>query len=402
MSQPAITAKQLKAIAPQAKDSIIGPVAVAMTAMFPLAKINTERRVQHFLAQAAHETDGFRTLVEYWGPTAAQKGYEGRADLGNVKKGDGKLFMGRGIFQLTGRANYRTIGAKLGMPLEAKPHMASDPANSVEIACEYWNSRKISPKADKDDGTSEGSEKALRAVTKAINGGYNGLDDRRKYLSRAKSTIRWPIFADPKPETRVGPQPESPTGGPPATNPVGEDQTILTPASGEELIRALQRLLTEKNYGKLNPDGDWGELTSMAVVALQTANQLPLNGVAINWADAKNAKVFISEARKDLTMSEVAATPTEAGKEINKTTLVQAGAGAVGVVGAGEKTGFFDWVGSMTEKIGILQPAVEGFSRLWEFASSNLGWIAVGGAVGIFFLARNSKFKILEAFKRGD
>ncbi|MFO0992543.1 MAG: hypothetical protein U1E67_11510 [Hyphomicrobiales bacterium] len=122
-----ITAKTLRAIAPRANPSFVGELAEAMNEILPKHKIDTPLRLAHFLAQAAHESDGFKTLHEYWGPTPAQKRYEGRKDLGNVKRGDGKRYMGRGIFQLTGRANYRRIGAKLGLPLEATPELAAAP-----------------------------------------------------------------------------------------------------------------------------------------------------------------------------------------------------------------------------------------------------------------------------------
>lgn len=384
-----ITAKNLKAIAPQAKASLLEPLAKAMNLLLPAYDIDTQLRVCHFIAQAAHESAGFKTLVEYWGPTAAQKRYEGRKDLGNTQPGDGKRFMGRGIFQLTGRANYRTIGKKIGLALEANPELAAEPYNSVKIACEYWVSRKLNAKADKDD---------VLAVSIGINGKNkstglpNGLPDRKAYLARAKSVIKW--VEEPAPQDDVT---EVITDH--VVDPV---DVILTPKSGRDLIVPLQRLLTEKNYGKLNPDGDWGELTSMAVVALQSANQLPLNATAINWDEAQKAKVFVSEARKEMTMTEVANTPTEAGEEINKTSLVQAGGAGVALVTGGKEIGIFDWVGRAAEKITGMQPAIEVIGKAWEFVSGNFGWVLLAGGIGVFLLARSSKFKIFDAFKRGD
>lgn len=393
-----ITAKQLKAVAPQAKVSL-DQIAKAMNLLFPIYNITTNLRVQHFIAQAAHETAGFKTLREYWGPTKAQKGYEGRSDLGNTKPGDGKRFMGRGIFQLTGRANYKSIGKKLGLPLESQPELAAQPYNSVAIACEYWKSRKINAKADQDD---------LEGVTRLINGGLNGLADRRNYLKWAKSLVRWSPVAKEQPEAPIPIPSEKPTGSPPLAHSEGEPQpeapleVVLTPNSGRELIAPLQRLLTEKNYGKLNPDGLWGPLTSMAVTALQTANNLPLNAKEIKWADAQAAKVFIAESRADMTIAEVRQTETEAATELNNTTLVKGGGAVVAGVTAGNETGFFKWVGDATEKFTILQPAIEALSKAWEFAANNIGWVAVAGGVAVFFIARNSEFKIFNAFKRGD
>lgn len=130
----------------------------------------------HFLAQACHESAGFRTTREFWGPTKAQRGYEGRKDLGNTMPGDGKRFMGRGIFQLTGRANYRTFGAKLGLDLEDNPELAAEPRTSFLIACHYWATRGLEKWAVADN---------IREVTRRINGGHNGLSDRIALFNRA-------------------------------------------------------------------------------------------------------------------------------------------------------------------------------------------------------------------------
>lgn len=147
---------------------------------FALYGLTTPLRIAHFMAQAAHETGGFKWLREIWGPTPAQLRYEGRNDLGNVQPGDGKRFMGRGIFQLTGRANYERAGKAIGQSLTINPEFASDPAVSVTLACDYWQSRGLSALADRDD---------LLAVTKKVNGGINGLADRKVQLAKAKGLL---------------------------------------------------------------------------------------------------------------------------------------------------------------------------------------------------------------------
>jgi putative chitinase len=174
-----VTVDRLRKVAPHGRKDILEGVVDRMATTGTEFGITTSPlRLCHFIAQAAHESDGFRTTREYWGPTAAQKRYEGRADLGNTQPGDGKRFMGRGIFQLTGRANYKTMSGKLGIDLTAEPELAAVPSTSTLIACHYWNDRALNAYADKDD---------LRAITKRINGGYNGLDDRAAYLKRAKA-----------------------------------------------------------------------------------------------------------------------------------------------------------------------------------------------------------------------
>jgi putative chitinase len=155
-------------------------IAEGMIKHLPAYSIDTELRIAHFLAQACHETGDFNHLREIWGPTAAQRRYEGRKDLGNTQPGDGRRYMGRGIFQLTGRANYREIGKALSLPLEAEPDLAARGDLSVRIACHYWMTRGINALADKDD---------IQAVTKKINGGHNGLKDRERCLARAKAIL---------------------------------------------------------------------------------------------------------------------------------------------------------------------------------------------------------------------
>jgi putative chitinase len=141
--------------------------------------INTPLRIAHFIAQGAHETGGFIFFKELGGPSYFKK-YDGRKDLGNIQPGDGARFAGRGMFQLTGRANYTAAAKETGLDFVGKPEMASDPELSVLLAVNYWKSRNINPKADADD---------LEGVTRKINGGLNGLVDRAKYLARAKAVI---------------------------------------------------------------------------------------------------------------------------------------------------------------------------------------------------------------------
>jgi putative chitinase len=139
--------------------------------------ITSNLRMAHFIAQLGHETASFRYAEEI----ADGSAYEGRRDLGNTQPGDGKRFKGRGLIQLTGRANYVAYSKDSAVDCVAKPQVvASDPVVAVDVACWFWNKNKINKLADKDD---------VKAVTKAINGGYNGLDDRIEYLVRAKAVL---------------------------------------------------------------------------------------------------------------------------------------------------------------------------------------------------------------------
>lgn len=91
------------------------------------------RKLAYILATAHHETGGFRYVREIWGPTAQQKRYEGRADLGNIQAGDGKKFMGRGFVQLTGRRNYADWSKRTGLDLLKEPDLVTQPTVAARI-----------------------------------------------------------------------------------------------------------------------------------------------------------------------------------------------------------------------------------------------------------------------------
>lgn len=255
-----ITSDILKKIEPKAKKAIIDDLALYLTQALLDAKINTANRVAHFLAQAAHESDGFKTLHEYWGPTAAQKKYEGRKDLGNTVAGDGKKFMGRGIFQITGRANYTSIGAKIGEDLITDPDVAATGKISVKTAVYYWTSHGLSELADKDD---------IKAITKKINGGTNGLEDRTARLHKIHTFIA---------EIMEGQAPESPILDVPET--LTPESTIVLARRGQksESIKVLQLSLTHKGY-ILTIDGDFGPATEKAIKDYQKSKGLKADGL---------------------------------------------------------------------------------------------------------------------------
>ena len=93
----------------------------------------TRQQCAYVLATAWHETGGMRWLKEIWGPTSAQKRYEGRSDLGNTRPGDGKRYMGRGFVQITGKRNYTDWTKRLGIDLISDPDKAMQPTIAATI-----------------------------------------------------------------------------------------------------------------------------------------------------------------------------------------------------------------------------------------------------------------------------
>ena len=136
----------------------------------------TGARREMFLAQLGHESAGLKYMEEI----ASGEAYENRRDLGNTHVGDGKRFKGRGPIQLTGRANYRRFGKLLGLDLEGDPKVAAEPEVGFRVAVMYWTDRNLNALADAND---------YRQITRRINGGYNGWEDRCNWLKGVRKYI---------------------------------------------------------------------------------------------------------------------------------------------------------------------------------------------------------------------
>ena len=165
-------AKVLLAVVPSGRRDIIEGFAASMDKCIAFADLSTPNRLAGFIGQCAEESASFRTTVEY----ASGRAYNGRADLGNTHPGDGPRFKGRGLIQLTGRANYRQAGRALGLPLEESPDTAARFPEAALIAAWYWKTRGLNRWADARD---------WRGVTLRINGGERGLAERELYTNRA-------------------------------------------------------------------------------------------------------------------------------------------------------------------------------------------------------------------------
>ena len=154
--------------------------------------IATPRRMAAFLAQVGHESAG----LLYWEELASGKAYTDRADLGNTQPeaiaiarahgmDTGPFFKGHGFIQITGYTNHLaySIATYKDNRCAQKPKLLTLSPDCVGSACWFWNSRKLSALADK------GTDDSFKAITQRINGGYNGLDDRRQRWTVCKNVL---------------------------------------------------------------------------------------------------------------------------------------------------------------------------------------------------------------------
>ncbi len=244
-----LNADVMRAIAPrfsgangERQATIIASVGAVLEATLNDYDMNTPLRAAHFLAQTCHESAGFRTTEEF----ADGSAYNGRADLGNTQPGDGPRFKGRGLIQLTGRANYAKYGPIIGIDLIADPAAAAAPAISLKIACEFWKQHGLNAFADSDD---------IMTITRRINGGLNGIDDRKAALEKAKAVL----------------------GGAVATGAGAPRSTVRVGAKGAD-VTALQQALIAAGFS-LTADGDFGPGTDSAVKKFQASKGLTADGI---------------------------------------------------------------------------------------------------------------------------
>jgi putative chitinase len=236
----------------RAKADIIQAIADAAPTVLPKYGITTARRLQHFFAQIAHESGGFtireenlsytaKRMTEVWprrfptiaaaqpyakNPRAlANKTYGGR--MGNRPgTDDGYDYRGRGLIQITGRDGYAQVGRIAGIDLVGHPDRANDVGHLLEVAASFWKWKGLNPHADHDDELK---------ITKLINGGTNGLADRRSWLAKARrvfvedvdaepATKPVPLLSDPV-EPDAAPEPDDTA---PHAAPEGDRKTGIT------------------------------------------------------------------------------------------------------------------------------------------------------------------------------
>lgn len=208
-------------------------------------------RLAYVLATAWHETGRFKWLKEIWGPTSAQKRYEGRTDLGNTQPGDGKRFMGRGLVHITGRRNYTDWAKRLGIDIVADPERAEELPIAARILVDgmvegTFTGRKLQHYINSDGTDFVGARRIVNGTDKAeLIAGYAekfsaalGLD-----ASEVPETIPThgkPIPDEPvKPGSHPGslPPPEAPARAPNAIVPIIIAIIVLAAAAAFFFVR---------------------------------------------------------------------------------------------------------------------------------------------------------------------
>ncbi|GAA0909086.1 hypothetical protein GCM10009552_19250 [Rothia nasimurium] len=259
------------------------------------AGIRSPRELANFMAQVTHESNGLNRLEESFRYTRGisqipvQSAWrEGAAALesarkdalmgkperlaelmyggrnGNDEPGDGWKYHGRGYIQLTGKDNYRAAGEALGLDLVHKPELAADPKNASKIATWYWENRV--PDQAKED---------VKAATHAVNGKYNGLEDREHRFQD------WQRKLNPQVMERLA----SGSVGQSAPEPRTAEQRLLKEGMQGEDVRMLQANLARLGYTDaqgqaLHTDGQFGPGTRGALERFQRDHHLSADGVA--------------------------------------------------------------------------------------------------------------------------
>jgi len=191
---------------PNAKPDIVDALVNSIDLLASDYGIDTPMKMAHFLAQTAHESGGFRLMEENLNYSSdrlvavfpkyfrnvdarayhrqpekiANRVYANRMGNGDEETGDGYHFRGRGLIQLTGRNNYTMFAEDNNLELEDAVNFLTSPEGSVQSAAWFWDKANINPLAEDDN---------VVAVTKKINGGTNGLEERKKYTNKFKDLL---------------------------------------------------------------------------------------------------------------------------------------------------------------------------------------------------------------------
>jgi putative chitinase len=171
-----LTANQLEDCSPYTNPKRIDLILPNLNNTLEKYKINGNLRVAHFLSQLIVESNHFRYIEEL--ETGAR--YEGSIELGNVHKGDGRRFKGRGYIKIIGRKEYEAYKIENHVDVVSYPHVVLQPKICMDVSGWIWNKKQLNLLADQDD---------LQSVTKVLVGGYLILRERADALNKVKRVL---------------------------------------------------------------------------------------------------------------------------------------------------------------------------------------------------------------------
>lgn len=273
-----LTSSQFKKLFPNCKDP--DGWVDAMNEVFPKYEINTPARIAAFIAQCGHESGGWRTFSENLNYSAksldavfgkyfvragrdaneyarqpekiANVVYANRMDNGDTQSGDGWRYRGRGPKQLTGKANYSAFSKDMGIDAIGNPDLVSDDMQvALMSAIWFWNKNGLNKFADAGD---------IKTMTKRINGGYIGLEDRIHHYKQAMEMLG----AEPGEHAHEDEHEDLDV----------EDIGVLKRGMKGEGVKIMQEALG------IAADGDFGPGTERALKAWQRENGLIADGIA--------------------------------------------------------------------------------------------------------------------------
>lgn len=390
----AVSIDQIKKVAPHSKFDLAQAVVDAVSdGSFAKVGITNAQRFSHFMSQILHESGGLTIREEslnYRSPERIMKIFgvgnhsarvtwdEARAlvgkpealaervygiksaksrDLGNTEPGDGWRFRGSGPIQITGRSIYREMTKMLrklfGVPtesadeefdLEANPELARTPRIGILVALAFWHQRQLNDEADRDD---------ILTITKRINGGRNGLEDRRQYLQKCKA-----VFKD------------------------GQVLKGLYIDARGPRVKALQELLSLKGYPLL-ADGVFGQQTRRVVIAFQIDQGLEPDGIVDDhvWNVLEKAEPIVRSREED-GMQDLRERGSRIVTEADKSQVIAVGTAITGVGGA---------LKTATENVEAVKSAANSITEtiplitiIIEFASNNWWLLALGAGFALY------------------
>lgn len=267
-----LTLNQLKQLLP--KNPYVQYWHEALAQLLPDYEINTAKRIAAFIAQCAHESAGFtalrenlnyraESLMKVWPrhfPTIeiarqyahnqeriANRAYANRMGNGDEASGDGWRYCGRGLIQLTGKNNYQAFADSLEMELEDVPEYLATFEGAAQSACWFWESNNLNVWADRGD---------ILTLTKRINGGTIGLEDRIKHYNHALHVLGGDDHASAQPDqSHIA------------------LETVRLGSTGPTVQRLQEAL-------GISADGSFGPGTQRALIQWQSANGLLADGIA--------------------------------------------------------------------------------------------------------------------------